>query len=377
MKIVFLQRIIPHYRVPIFRRLGEIYGENFLVFFGRGLSNGSQQNSENISGFRHYKSRTIMLNYKGQYEDTQLRVFHIDLLGFLIREKPDVVIAEPSTNFYNNLILYALKNLLNYKIVWHESGRQEKRMRSVYRRLLDPVIDIMIRNSDAYVTYTSFADYSLIRDYSILQEKIFRAQNTVDISELTNSMEHRFNELNKRKRALYHDAVVFLYIGAIEKRKKIEWLLEYCSAKSIKDVRCLIVGDGNYLDTLKSQYNEYNNIEFLGRITESLEEVIGLCDCVCLPALGGLSVVQALACGKAFIGSDLIENGGIKDYIFNGTTGVLFEDGNKNDMFRVLDQIICDRDHLRILKENAWIRRSEFSVENMCEGFVKAINFVS
>ena len=190
-------------------------------------------------------------------------------------------------------------------------------------------------------------------------------------------METQFNEIEERKYHRYKDAVVFLYVGAIERRKKIEWLLEYCAGQSVSRVRCLIVGDGNHSRVLQNQFEKYQNIEFLGRITENLEEVIGVSDCVCLPALGGLSVVQALACGKAFVGSDLIENGGIKDYIFDGATGVLFEDGNKSDMFKTLDNLVRDRDYLNELKSNAWSKRNSFSVENMRNGYVDAINYVS
>ena len=101
MKVAISQRIIPHYRVAVFSELAKRKDIDLTVFYGNGFKTGSQSNSSNISGFKSRKLLTIKLNYIGVYKSPQLRVWHPTLFWHLMVNNFDVVIVEPSTNFYN------------------------------------------------------------------------------------------------------------------------------------------------------------------------------------------------------------------------------------------------------------------------------------
>ena len=75
-KVAISQRIIPHYRVPVFSELASRENIDLTVFYGRGFSTGSQVNAKSINGFFSKKLFTLMLNYNGVYGSSQLRVFH-------------------------------------------------------------------------------------------------------------------------------------------------------------------------------------------------------------------------------------------------------------------------------------------------------------
>ena len=101
-KVAISQRIIPHYRVPVFTELSERENIDLTVFYGKGFNSGSQSNAKNIFGFKHKKLLTIFLCFK-RNGAKQLRVFHPALFFYLLFGKFDVVIVEPSTNFYNDI----------------------------------------------------------------------------------------------------------------------------------------------------------------------------------------------------------------------------------------------------------------------------------
>jgi hypothetical protein len=108
-KLAISQRIIPHYRVAVFKELASRDSIDLTVFYGKSFSTGSQVNSKNIFGFKSKMLSTIFLNYTGVYGSKQLRVWHPMLFLHLIRGNYDVIISEPSTNFYNNNFIYQCK----------------------------------------------------------------------------------------------------------------------------------------------------------------------------------------------------------------------------------------------------------------------------
>lgn len=380
-KVAISQRIIPHYRIPVFKEFSNRNNIDLTVFYGKGMRSGSQVNGFNISGFKHKKLFTIKLNYVGIYGNPQLRVLHPFLFFYLIVGRFDVVIVEPSTNIYNNLFNLLYCKLFNAKLIWHESGSLPKNERSKFRRLIDPFVSLMIRNSDAFLTYTSYADYSLKRDFSISDNKIFRAQNTIDITELKNNIPRFESQIMRKKKDIDIEGFkVALYIGGIEKRKKINNLIEaveLCNKKGLK-IKCLIVGDG---PDKKELYDNLTAIQrklvvFAGKQVEQAVLYVLCSDVVVLPSSGGLSVMTSFACGKPFIGSEEIEHGGIKDYVNHGENGFLVKENNVQDLTEKLLDLFLDNKKYIEMAKNAKLTSTKITVENMVNGFENAVNFV-
>ena len=120
-KVALSQRIIPHYRVPVFTELSIREHIDLTVFYGKGFSTGSQANASQIKGFRHKKLFTIFLNFKRE-GSSQLRVFHPSLFFHLLLNRYEVVIVEPATNFYNDIFIFIYCKLFRKKFIWYEGG---------------------------------------------------------------------------------------------------------------------------------------------------------------------------------------------------------------------------------------------------------------
>ena len=134
----------------------------------------------------------------------------------------DVIRVELSTNFYNNIFTFIYCKSVGKKFIWHESGSIPKEQRPKFRRMIDPILSIFIKGANAFITYTSYADESLKRDFNIDSKKIFRAQNTIDTSNIDKEIEIFLPEVKtKKKEVELLGFKVALYIGGIEQRKKI------------------------------------------------------------------------------------------------------------------------------------------------------------
>lgn len=379
-KVAISQRIIPHYRIPVFTELASREDIDLSVFYGKGFKTGSQANALKVEGFKNKKLFTISLNYKGKYGSKQLRVWHPFLLFHLMFGNYDVVIAEPTTNIYNDIFIFLYCKLFQKKFIWYDSGSVPPNERPLFRKLIDPIASILIKGADAYLTYTSYADKSLFRDFAIKPEKIFRAQNTVDISNIDNELKlyEPFIESKKEELGLT-GYKISLYIGGVEIRKKINNLITATTNLNHEGIpsKTLIVGDGPDKDFLISNMTEEEKqfTVFAGKQIKEATLFIMISDVVVLPSQGGLSVIQALACKKPFVGSREIEYGGIIDYVEDGKTGFLVNENDIPDLQKALKKLYTDSALYNQCSENAYIKSKELTVQKMVDGIENAIKF--
>ena len=97
---------------------------------------------------------------------------------------------------------------------------------------------------------------------------------------------------------------------------------------------------------------------------------------IVLPSSGGLSVVNAMKCGKPFIGSKEIEHGGIVDYIRHGHNGYLFEEDNIDQFYFFCEALLTDDELYSSMSNYAKIKSKDFNTAKMVDGYINAIKFV-
>ncbi len=120
---------------------------------------------------------------------------------------------------------------------------------------------------------------------------------------------------------------------------------------------------------------ELEQTVFAGKhITDATLYII-LSDVVVLPSAGGLSVIQAMACGKPFIGSEEIEHGGIRDYVTNGINGFLVKENDVNDLYCALKELYTNDKRYAAFCKNAFEKSKELTIQNMVNGIQNAIKY--
>ena len=156
------------------------------------------------------------------------------------------------------------------------------------------------------------------------------------------------------------DKPIVLFVGNLIKRKNVDSLLE---AKKIAktDYYLVIVGDGPLYKQLTKKVNDENipDVLFTGSRND-VENIIPSCDVLILPPFSesfGLVLIEALACGKPVIGSDV---GGIVE-IITDDVGLLIDPNNINSISGAIDKMIGDEDFRNALSLNARNRAKEFS----------------
>ena len=219
-----------------------------------------------------------------------------------------------------------------------------------------PTIKKVLKNADGIFAVSKALRQEIIATgVSGIAEKTKLSWNSVDISKFSLKDDESF----KKEFGLF-DKPIVLFVGNLIKRKNVGALLE---AKKIakSDYYLVIVGDGPLSKKLRKKVEDENipDVIFTGSRTD-VENIIPNCDFLVLPSFSesfGLVLIEALACGKPVIGSDV---GGISE-IINDDVGLLVNPNDVSSISNSIDKLVDDEDLRVSLSRNARNRAKDFS----------------
>ncbi|GAG74829.1 unnamed protein product, partial [marine sediment metagenome] len=133
---------------------------------------------------------------------------------------------------------------------------------------------------------------------------------------------------NLKEKLGLENSDIILYVGRIAKGKGVDKLIKILNIVSKKNKRVKLViigGDAGYLPIVKNLIQRYNlskYVTLVGYVSKfNLTEYYSMADLIVYPSrqeIFGLVLVEAMACGKAVIGSNIM---GPSEIIVNGETG--------------------------------------------------------
>ncbi len=155
-----------------------------------------------------------------------------------------------------------------------------------------------------------------------------------------------------------NDQVLILFAGKFEPVKNVELLLTAFIKIKQPDVHLLLVGNGIEEEKLKSQAKSCEiagNIHFIPFKNQSEMPVYyQAADLYCLPSKSeswGLSVNEAMACGKAVLTSD--KAGCAADLIVDGQNGAVFKEGDADNLAACLNTLTTNKAQLAVFGERS------------------------
>lgn len=128
--------------------------------------------------------------------------------------------------------------------------------------------------------------------------------------------------------------------------KRLDLLLHALHRLPIQ-AHLLVIGDGNLrprYEALAQDLGIADRVTFLGKVpNRDVAPYLHASVCLVLPSTDtesfGIVLVEAMACGKPIIASNLH---GVRATVRNGVNGLLFERGNVNDLMAKLEQLLRD-----------------------------------
>lgn len=176
--------------------------------------------------------------------------------------------------------------------------------------------------------------------------------------------------------------LVVLFAGKLEPKKDPDFMLRLAENILDRNLKIIIVGNGNLETELKAKASADSRIIFLDfQNQQKMPVVYRLCNIFVLPSIGpgetwGLSVNEAMACKIPVVVSNMC--GCAPDLVEENITGWFFEPGKNGDMKikGLLENILMERSNLNLQGERAWQKLQPFSYSTAIEKIKQVLNQV-
>lgn len=379
MKVVLTYRVLQHWRTPVFRRLADEPGIDFVALHGGDLDGTPVVNGSNLEGFAHRQLFTIWpFRWVGQAERLPIPLCP-GLLGELRRQRPDVILAEGGSNLLNNLMVFAYALVTRTPVVWWTLGEIRRQAPpSAAQRLFRSIAAAMERRSTALLGYSSLAlEYFDSKGYPRAIQ--FRAVNCIDTEQAEATLPGaRVRAAELRRELELEDALVLLFVGALNPGKRLEDLIDVYARlrRSHDDLRLVIVGDGAHRAALEARVESTGarDVLFAGQVVDGVASWFELGDLFVLPGLGGLAISEAMVHSLPVVCSEA--DGCELDLVEPGENGDLFQVGDARSLERSLEGLLVDRDRLRKMGERSrWIIDHRFNINSYMTNVIDALRF--
>lgn len=366
-KILIVQRKLMHYRRLLLQYLME-QGDYEIEILQIGEKT---EHSDNLYTFPA-KELIKYKNYSLQRSDGMISFVKENYQSY------DYIILEGATNLINNIPIctFLIKNKKTY-VVW-DAGRRKNSKMSLPRKLVQKKLEFVWKNAAAIIAYSSLAK-QYFESVGVESKKIFVCQNTLYVEEFDRQIaQQSLKELAEiRDKYAAENKKIILYVGAVEPRKRIKDLVDafILLSEKRKDLSLVIIGSGNQLEELKDYTSEKEEVYLLGSIIDGVIKYFMAADLFALPSEGGLSINQAMICGKPIVASSA--DGTELDLIEEGKNGYLFSEGNVQEMAEVMNRILIDDTKRKVMGNySRTIIETRVNEKQFYENFKKCLNSV-
>jgi glycosyltransferase involved in cell wall biosynthesis len=192
--------------------------------------------------------------------------------------------------------------------------------------------------------------------------------NAIDIIKIQEVAQGVDSNKEKEVQHIQSKSFVFGAVSRLREEKGVDLLIQAFSilVAEVPDVHLHIVGNGpdeQKLKDLVSKLNIAHKVSFFGEASwETAMQQMALMDVVVAPSRFegfGLSAAEAMAMGKPVVASNVF---GLKEVVSNDQTGLLFENGNSNDLYAKLLVFCTDKTKYKPYSENALVYVNQFGL---------------
>lgn len=290
------------------------------------------------------------------------------IVKYCFKQKQIVAHIHTSSNFsfLENTIYILFIKLFSSEVILHLHAPDLKdflRKKQIIKFLIAEVFNL----SNIVIVLSNYWRTILSNELDISPSKIVIIHNAA-------SPKFRFRDMTycREKLGLPQNRKIIFSLGNLIERKGFKYLINAIHILNRNDMNllCYVGGSGESMDELKDIVNKLNlnqHIKFLGFVPE--EEIslwINSSDLVVLPSLSeGVPIVmlEALNCGKPFIGTDV---GGIPDIIISDDYGLLAKPADAEDLAQKI-QLAMNK---KWDKEKIISYSRKFSFDNISENLM-------
>ena len=370
MKLLCLFQVMFQYRVGTYEAIAKLPSVDFELWHGKDLPNSKVKNYKGEVSFKHKQIPNWRIPIKTN-NGSSAQPFFPFLHTRLALYNPDVILAEGASSIFSLSTAYLYTRLFGKKLIlWSMgalAGREYKGIRGFVQRWIRHIE----RRADAIFAYSTQAEEYFIKE-GVKRERIFKAINVID----TNT---KLRQIEANGPVEKEPGFNVAFVGAINKTKRLDLLIDAiaCLSEKHQDVYLHIIGDGDYLATIKAYVENIglsNKVIFHGRVTDGLNVLLSRYQVLALPGLGGLAIVDGMISSLPIVSG--LADGTEKDLI-DDKNGFVTDNMTEDYLVDKLTLLYETPELLKQMGENSFMKiTTDFSFDSYIDIFHKCLEFV-
>lgn len=318
-KVVVVQRILPHYRVPFFRALVQTLaedGHDVVVVYG-------QERAGTVP-----RSVVVSEPWAARIANRYIRAGRIDLVWqpCLARTHgAELVVVEQANRLLVNYALLARRKMAGPAFAYWGHGRnfqtdRKSGLRERWKRWL-------LCGADWWFAYTEISK-RVMAGAGVPEDRITVVNNTVDADELAEAL-HRLgpSDVEAARAALgIRSRNVALYCGGMYPDKRLPFLVAACQEirRRIPDFEMMIIGDGPDQYLIEDAARRHSWVHYLGGVYGADKaKYFAMARAFLMPGLVGLAIVDSFVAAVPMFTTDVPIHSPEIAYLLNGENGVM------------------------------------------------------
>lgn len=361
-KLLIVYPYLPNYRMPFFILLRDklkIYNIDLIICSGSNIGKKKVMEPEIPEDLRVYKQKRVgisLFDFQVQWQK--------ELIETITKEKPDFAVYMYNAGILNysiSMLYLKIKNIPYY--VW-TSGHKRFGLSKGKHKIKDFFKFYFVNSASGIISYSNYFKSKLIES-GYPAQKVTVAQNTV-------ALPTKNFIINKD-----YQIIKFLFVGNIIEDKKLDILIYSIKklSNSYTNLKCDIVGDGYYLETLKNKVSKLNLEEYIifhgAKFGKEVSDFFINSNIFVLPGTGGLAINEALFYGLPIISTP--GDGTGFDLVIEGKNGFLLDfNPSVDQLSKVMEYFLkCKKEEIRKMESFSVEISKSITLENMVESFIK------
>lgn len=366
--MAIIQRVLPHYRIPFFRRLHE-------RLLGAGIDLRLVYGQERPGTV----PRTVCLEetWAQRIENRYWNLGGRELVWqpcMKVTRGADLMVVEQSSRLLTNYPLLVLRRFKGARLAFWGHGRN---MQAGNREnWAERIKHATLGQVDWWFAYTSLST-NMVAASGFPREQVTTVQNAIDTSELGAHLKACTPEEVAAVRArhgIVGDAIG-LYCGGMYEFKKLPFLIACCEEikRRVPEFSAVFVGDGPDRSVVEQAAARHNWIHCIGaKFGRDLAPYYRMSKVLLMPGLVGLAVVDSFVAGVPLFTTNVPLHSPEIVYLEPGENGMM----TTYDVGAYAEAVAeCLRDESALGRLVAGCERSaaKYTIENMVENFVHGI----
>lgn len=366
-EVVFLTRILTHYRVPFHERVRDLLaarGVKYRLLFSR--PNNSDLLKNDLA--------------KIEWAEEVPRAYFGPLCwqaAIKTTNDASLIVVGQENRLLTNYVLQLRWLLGGAPVAFFGHGRNFQSQKTGGLRE-----SIKARLSKLALWWFAYTDISasIMIDRGFPAERITTFNNAIDTLSLATNMancsESEKSKIIEENFEGSHN--IAIYIGGLYSEKRIDFLIEAAThvRQIISDFHLIIVGDGSLSSYVENAAMQNDWVHFYGsKFGEEKALLMAISKLMLMPGLVGLAVLDSFVAGTPIVTTEINYHSPEISYLIDNYNGIIAkEDTKATEYGDLVVRLLHDEKIRGRLAAGALASAKEYSIENMAERFAAGVS---